>query len=158
MSDDAPTRSKYSSPVDDTSGRPGLQHIRMTSRHKLSPGAAVIAENETARATARTKACSTISTSQSQLVRDASDGSRSQASHQRTLTTCLKIVGENRKMPASGFDGSGRTCSLHVRSVIELERELQDSWCVAGLPGSNQTKVAWGADIGVRSTEYGCVE
>ena len=158
MSDGAPSRSKYSSPVDVTSGRPGLQHIRMTSRHKLSPGAAVIAENETARATARTKSCSTISTSQSQLVRDAQMVAGRRTVLLLTPHHLLKDRWRNRKMPASGFDGSGRTCSLHVRSVIELERELQDSWCVVIRSGSNQTKVAWVADIGVRSTEYSCVE
>jgi hypothetical protein len=81
--------------------------MRMSSRHKLLPGAAVIAENETARATARTKPCSAISTSQLQLVRDASDGSRSQASPQRTLTTSLKIVGETEKCPLPGSMKAG---------------------------------------------------
>jgi hypothetical protein len=79
----------------------------MTSRHKLSPGAAVIAENETAQTTARTKSCSTISTSQSQLVRDASDGSRSQDSLQRTLTTSFKIVRETEKCPLPGSMEAG---------------------------------------------------
>src|SRR5215467_7487264 len=107
MSDGVPSRSKYSSLVDGTSGRLGLQHIRMSSRHNPSPGAAGIAENETARATARTKACSTISTSQSQMVRYASDGSLSQARPQRSLTSSLRIVGETEKCPLPGSKEAG---------------------------------------------------